>query len=133
MSQSHASVDTEANVDMTPMLDVVFILLIFFIVTTTFLRSESLSFNRPKANPAPPEVSAKLLHLRVSDDNQYWLDQRAVDPRLLAAQLQKARAGRESLNMLIEAAHQADTDVVIQAVDLARAAGIEKVSVATFD
>ena len=70
-----------AEIDLTPMLDVVFIMLIFFIVVASFLKEAGLEINRPDDNqPQDPNDSVSIV-VEISSDNQLWMENRRVDVR----------------------------------------------------
>ncbi len=83
MARSFSSQDEaeeEGNVDLTPMLDVVFIMLIFFIVTATFVKETGVEVNRPQANTADQKNNPSVL-IAIREDNSIWVDQRRIDIR----------------------------------------------------
>ncbi|WP_462159617.1 ExbD/TolR family protein [Pseudoalteromonas sp. GB56] len=84
-------VEGNASADMTPMLDVVFILLIFFVVTTTFSRSYSLNIERPKASLASPS-EAKNLQIRIDSQDRIWVQGRLIATEQLAVNIAKEAA-----------------------------------------
>lgn len=119
------------EIDMTPMLDVVFILLIFFIVTSSFLKASALDLARPsRATPAPGPVPA-LLVLDVGADNRIVSGGRELDPAAVPALLQQRLSAEPTTAVLIQAHHDSQTALLIRLADAARAAGIDRVSVAS--
>ncbi len=69
--KKHTSAEDEAQIDMTPMLDIVFIMLIFFIVTTSFVKEKGLDVNRPEDNQAKNDKPSKALSIRIAADGYY--------------------------------------------------------------
>lgn len=122
----------QADVDMTPMLDVVFILLIFFVVTSSFIREHSVALDRPSQSASPDPGKSPIFHLRIDEQGQYWIRQRSVDERLLLAEFQQAQAEQPDLGLLIEAHHSTSTQSLIAAVDAAKGTGITNVKVAAY-
>ena len=81
MARNSAKPEEEAQaIDLTPMLDVVFIMLIFFIVTATFIKEAGIEVNRPEATTADEKKRASIL-IAVSNNNEIWIDKNRVDPR----------------------------------------------------
>ena len=83
--------EDEAEVNLTPMLDVVFIMLIFFIVTASFVKEAGIDVNRPGAATAERKEKGNIL-VAISADNQIWIDRRQVDPRALRANIERMHA-----------------------------------------
>ncbi|MEW6983033.1 ExbD/TolR family protein, partial [Colwelliaceae bacterium 6471] len=90
----------ESEVDMTPMLDIVFILLIFFIVTTSFVREEGLLVNRPKANNNPVS-DAPMMIIRLSDAGYVSFNNKPVDIERLSARIENFLAKYDSKNVVV--------------------------------
>jgi biopolymer transport protein ExbD len=86
--KKHTAGDEDAAVDMTPMLDIVFIMLIFFIVTTTFSSEKGLEPNRPPENQNPPDTPSKSLSIRIDETGQILMAGRIVDIRRVVANAQ---------------------------------------------
>ena len=121
-----------AGVDLTPMLDVVFILLIFFIITAAFVREVSIDVNRPDASNHP-STSTESLIIDVSADNQLWVEGRSVDHRSLRALITRIHHSRDVASVLVRASHATQISAVVRAMDAARSAGIEQVSLVNND
>ncbi len=122
----------EAEVDMTSMLDVVFIMLIFFIVTSSFVKESSLSFARPTAAPSIPHASAAPL-LTLHADGSLVADGRALDQRAIPAWIEQQRSQAEVTQVVLQANVNASTDDLVRVVDRIKSAGVTKVSVGTFE
>ena len=125
---SHANVEEENNVDLTPMLDVVFIMLIFFIVTASFIRETGVDVNRPEASTANQVEKASIL-IAVKDNGEVWMDRRRIDIRQV--RLLNAYAENPQGSVVVQADGKATTDVVVKVLDAARAAGVFDVALAT--
>src|SRR5210317_1817140 len=82
----------EAEIDLTPMLDVVFIMLIFFIVVASFLKEAGIEMNRPDSNQNPPESDATSISVTITGDNQIWMENRRVDVRSVRANIARMLA-----------------------------------------
>jgi biopolymer transport protein ExbD len=121
--------EEEAEVNMTPMLDVVFILLIFFIVTATFVKEAGIDVNRPEATTAVKKEKANIL-IAISDKGEVWINKRRIDVRAVEANVQRLKAENPQGTVVIQADKKATTDVLIKVMDGARAAGVYDVSIA---
>ena len=121
--------DEEAAIDMTPMLDVVFIMLIFFIVTASFVKEAGIDVNRPEAATAVKKDRANIL-VAISDKGEIWINKRKVDVRAVQANIERLYAENPQGTVVIQADKKATTDVLIKVMDASRAAGILDVSIA---
>ena len=121
--------EEEATIDMTPMLDVVFIMLIFFIVTASFVKESGIDVNRPEAATAVKKDRANIL-VAISAEGDIWINKRKVDVRAVQANIERLYAENPQGTVVIQADRKATTDVLIKVMDASRAAGIEDVSIA---
>jgi biopolymer transport protein ExbD len=121
--------EEEATIDMTPMLDVVFIMLIFFIVTASFVKEAGIDVNRPEAATAVKKDRANIL-VAISDKGDIWINKRKVDVRAVQANIERLYAENPQGTVVIQADRKSTTDVLIKVMDASRAAGIEDVSIA---
>ena len=124
--------EEESEINITPMLDVVFIMLIFFIVTASFVKEAGIDVNRPDAESAVRQERANIL-IAISENNEIWIDQRQVDPRALRANIERLRAENPEGSVVIQADRKAITETLILVMDSARQAGVYNVSIAAQD
>jgi biopolymer transport protein ExbD len=124
--------EENAEIDMTPMLDVVFILLIFFIVTASFVKEAGIDVNRPEAATAVKKDRANIL-VAISDKGDIWINKRKVDIRTVQANIERLKAENPQGSVVIQADQKATTDILIKVMDSARAAGVFDVSIAAQD
>jgi len=117
------------EINMTPMLDVVFILLIFFIVTASFVKEAGIEVNRPEAATAVKKERANIL-VAISDKGDIWINKRKVDIRAVQANIERLKAENPQGTVVIQADKKATTDILIKVMDSARAAGVYDVSIA---
>ena len=117
------------EINMTPMLDVVFILLIFFIVTASFVKEAGIEVNRPEAATAVKKERANIL-VAISDKGEIWINKRRIDIRAVQANIERLKAENPQGTVVIQADKKATTDVLIKVMDSARAAGVFDVSIA---
>ncbi|WP_371195401.1 ExbD/TolR family protein [Glaciecola sp. SC05] len=127
--KKHTSADDDAQIDMTPMLDIVFIMLIFFIVTTTFSSEKGLSANRPKDNQPPTNQPSKALSIRIDDTGQIMMAGRIVDIRRVVANTQTYLAENATETAAIQAHENTEHGIVVEVMDQVKLAGIVNVSV----
>ncbi|MEM1433503.1 MAG: biopolymer transporter ExbD [Pseudomonadota bacterium] len=122
--------DEESQIDLTPMLDVVFIMLIFFIVTSTFVKESGVDVTRPDAETSVP-TDASSIQVGIEANNQIWIDKRQVDKRAVRANIEKGLAESPGAAVIIIADALSNTETLIEVMDQARLAGATSVSVAT--
>ncbi|BBO29114.1 outer membrane transport energization protein ExbD [Marisediminitalea aggregata] len=121
--------EEEATIDMTPMLDVVFIMLIFFIVTASFVKEAGIDVNRPEAATAVKQDRANIL-IAISDKGEIWINKRRIDVRAVQANIERLHAENPQGTVVIQADKKATTDTLIKVMDASRAAGVYEVSIA---
>jgi biopolymer transport protein ExbD len=126
--KKHATADDDAEIDMTPMLDIVFIMLIFFIVTTTFSNEKGLAANRPPDSP-PTDLPSKALSVRIDADGTIQMGGRIVDIRRVVANTQTFLAENSTATAAIQAHEDTDHGVVVDVMDQVKQAGITNVSI----
>ena len=119
----------ESEVNLTPMLDVVFIMLIFFIVTASFVKESGIDVNRPDAATAEKKERGNIL-VAISQNNQIWVDKRQVDPRALRANIERLYAENPQGAVVIQADKESKNGLLVQVMDAARMAGVYNVSIA---
>lgn len=121
--------EEEATIDMTPMLDVVFIMLIFFIVTASFVKESGIEVNRPDAATAVKKDRANIL-VAISDKGEIWINKRRIDVRAVQANIERLHAENPQGTVVIQADRKSTTETLIKVMDAARAAGVFDVSIA---
>ena len=119
----------ESEVNLTPMLDVVFIMLIFFIVTASFVKESGIDISRPAAATAVMKERGNIL-VAITEKNQIWVDRRQVDPRALRANLERLRAENPQGAVVIQADKNSKNGLLVEVMDAARLAGVTNVSIA---
>jgi biopolymer transport protein ExbD len=119
----------ESEINITPMLDVVFIMLIFFIVTASFVKESGIEVNRPDAATAEKKERGNIL-VAISQNNQIWVDKRQVDPRALRANIERLHAENPQGAVVIQADKESKNGLLVQVMDAARLAGVYNVSIA---
>ncbi len=124
--------DDEAQIDLTPMLDVVFIMLIFFIVTASFIKEAGVEVNRPEASTSNPKDNVNIL-IAVTSTNEVWMDGRRIDVRAVRANVERLHAENPKGTVVIQADNLSTIETVVKVLDASRAAGVMDVSLATQD
>lgn len=126
---NQVQVEEESEINITPMLDVVFIMLIFFIVTATFVKEAGIEVNRPDAATATKAENANIL-IAIGANNDIWIDRRMVDIRSVRPNIERLHAENPQGSVVIQADKESKTDTLIQVMDAARQAGVFNVSIA---
>ena len=125
-------IDDEAEINITPMLDIVFIMLIFFIVTTSFVKEKGLEVSRPSNTP-PKEIKQDTgpIVIKINSASLISVKGRILEPRAVQANLEREKAEKPTSALIVAAHPEADTEALVTILDAAKAVGIEAVSVAT--
>jgi len=118
-----------AEVNMTPMIDIVFILLIFFIVTTSFVKETGVEVNRPSADTAVRQERGSIL-IAITAKGDIWMENRPVDVRAIRANVERAYAENPEAAVVITADKSSTTGLLIQVMDQVRLAGVSNISIA---
>ena len=121
--------EEEAEINLTPMLDVVFIMLIFFIVTASFVKESGLDVNRPDAPTAVKKENANIL-VAIGANNEIWINRRRIDPRAVRANIERMHAENPEGAVIIQADKKAFTETLVTVMDSARQAVVFNVSIA---
>ena len=110
--------EEETDIDITPMLDVVFIMLIFFIVTASFVKESGLDINKPPATNDPPDPDApKPIVIEISKINEIRIDRNLVDFRAVKSTVTRLRAERPEAAVVVKVDPKAKTETIIQTID----------------
>ncbi|WP_111642655.1 ExbD/TolR family protein [Marinimicrobium alkaliphilum] len=131
MSRKDNSEEEQAGaIDLTPMLDVVFIMLIFFIVTATFIKETGIEVNRPEATMAEDRPRAQIL-IAVNENNEIWIDRERVDREAVRVQIERLLAENPNSTVVIQADEEASVQRLADITNAAREAGVLDVAVST--
>jgi biopolymer transport protein ExbD len=117
----------EGNVDITPMLDVVFIMLIFFIVTATFIKESGIDVNKPEAATAIVEEKASIL-VAIDGKDKIWIDRRQVDIRSVRSIIERLHAENPKGSVVIQADKNSRNETLVQVMDASRRAGVYEIA-----
>ncbi len=121
--------EEEQEINITPMLDVVFIMLIFFIVTASFVKEAGIDVNKPEGATTQAKEKANIL-IAIDAEGFIWIDRRQVDPRAVRANIERLHAENPQGTVVIQADRDARTGVLVQVMDAARLAGVYDVAIA---
>jgi biopolymer transport protein ExbD len=124
-----SSDDNETGIDMTPMLDVVFIMLIFFIVTTSFVKEAGVDINRPRAESAVTQNKNSIL-IAITHSNAIWINQHQVDPRAVRRNVERLKADSPESGVIIQADEDSKTGLLVKVMDQVKVAGVENIAIA---
>ncbi len=131
MRRSNAKPEEDVQVvDLTPMLDVVFIMLIFFIVTATFIKEAGVEVNRPEASMWDEKKSASIL-VAVNNSNEIWIDKNKVDVRGVRSAIETLLAENPKGSLVIQADSDSQVNMIVEITTAAREAGVENIAVST--
>ena len=122
--------EDDSSIDLTPMLDVVFIMLIFFIVTASFIKEAGIDINRPKAETAYKQDKANIF-IALSPTGEIWIDRKKVAPAQLKPTIEKLKAENPQGAVIIQADKESRSKQLMQVMDAARDTGITDIAVAT--
>ncbi len=127
MARRHATKD-EPEINITPMLDIVFIMLIFFIVTTSFIRETGVEVNKPTALTAEPRPQGNVL-IAIRDDDEIWMNKKQVEIHEVRPEVERAKAENPESAVVLIADRSSRTGMLVEVMDQVQAAGISRISV----
>ena len=119
----------ENALDLTPMMDIVFIMLIFFIVTTSFVKETGVDINRPNAETAERDEKGNIL-VAISENNEIYIDRRKVELRAIRPNIIRLRAENPEGAVIIQADKASQTGLLVETMDQIRLAGVLEISIA---
>ena len=119
----------KVDVNMSPLIDMVFLLLIFFVVTTSFVKESGIDVQRSTASTAEVKESATIM-IGVSGEGDVWMDGKKVDVRSVRGLMERALAEDPEAGVVIVADKSSETGAVVQVMDQCRLAGATNVSLA---
>ncbi len=120
----------EAEINITPMLDIVFIMLIFFIVTTSFVKEIGVDVNRPSNAPIKEQKQSEVIAVRITEAGQIFVQNRLIDIRAVRANIESGLAAKPEASVVVISERDADAGLLVRVIDQARVAGAQNVSLA---
>lgn len=121
--------ENDGAIDLTPMLDVVFIMLIFFIVTASFVKEAGIQVTKPDGATATAR-NAKIL-IAISSNDEIWIDKSPVDKRSVRLSIERLRAENPKGGVVVQADNGSSAETVAHVLDMARDAGATDVALST--
>jgi biopolymer transport protein ExbD len=119
----------ENSLDLTPMMDIVFIMLIFFIVTTSFVKETGVDINRPNAETAERDERGNIL-VAITATNEIWIDKRRVDLKAVRANIERLKIEYPEGSVIIQSDKESRSGLLVEAMDQIRLAGVQNISIA---
>ena len=129
MRRKNRRLQEEAGLDLTPMMDIVFIMLIFFIVTPSFVKETGIEVNRPNADTAERDEKGNIL-VAISQNNEIWIDKRRVDLKAVRANIERLKIEYPEGSVIIQADKEARSGLLVETMDQIRLAGVQNISIA---
>jgi biopolymer transport protein ExbD len=123
------SAEDDTEINLTPMLDVTFIMLIFFIVTSSFVKEAGIDVSKPAAVTAEVKERGNIL-VAITEQGEIWVDKRPVDPRAVRANIERLHAENPQGSVVIQADKNSRNELLVVVMDAARDAGVFDVSIA---
>jgi biopolymer transport protein ExbD len=128
-AKRHIPAQEDTELDMTPMLDIVFIMLIFFIVTTSFVKESGVTVSMPQAETASQQENTNIF-IAITKQGEVWIDRRPVDPRSVRAIVARLHADNPQGSVIIQSDEEAATGILVDVMDQVRLAGVEGIAIA---
>ena len=135
MSRKKTSIggaEEEATIDLTPMLDVVFIMLIFFIVTASFIKEAGIDVNRPFAPTADKQADAAIL-VAISSNDEIWIDRRMVKAANVRSVIEQLHQENPKGSLVIQADENSTNEYLVIVMEAAKQAGVVNVAISALD
>jgi biopolymer transport protein ExbD len=122
--------EEEVDINITPMLDIVFIILIFFVVTASFVKESGVDVSRPSASTAERKERGNIM-IAITADDAIWIDKRRVDIRAVRADVERLHVENPEGAIVIQADKNSKAGLLVQVIDQARLAGVRDVAIAS--
>ncbi|GEQ97176.1 biopolymer transporter ExbD [Iodidimonas gelatinilytica] len=128
--RDHAQTEEDAEINMTPMLDIVFIMLIFFIVTATFIKEAGVEINKPPAVTAEKKDRASIL-IAITETDEIWINRKQVDLKSLRTNIEKLHAENPQGTVVVQADARSKAGLMIAVTEAVNDSGVPSVAVST--
>ena len=132
LGKQRSNIDDDSDINLTPMLDVVFIMLIFFIVTATFIKQPGLDVTRPDARTAQSKPLVSVL-IAIGESGDVWIDKKRIEVDNVRSQIERLHAENPKGGIVIQVDRKAKIKVVRAVLEAARGANVLDVALATED
>ena len=128
-SQRHAPESEDHGIDLAPMLDFVLNLLIFFIITTSFVREAGVTVNRPGAQGGPSSgKDTGSIMINIQPNGEIWVDQRTVDIRAVRANVERLHAIKPEWGVMVIADENSEAGLLVDVVDQVKQGGVHNIT-----
>ena len=124
--------EDESTIDMTPMLDVVFIMLIFFIVTSSFIKEAGITVVKPEAQTAKQKARTSML-IAISGKNEVWIDRKKIEKSAIKPVIAKVYSENPKGSVVVQADKESDAETVMFVMEAARDAGVGDIAIAALE
>ncbi len=124
--------DDDNEINLTPMLDVVFIMLIFFIVTASFVKEAGIDVNRPMAASLERQQDANML-IAISSNDEIWIDKKHVDPRAVRSSIERLHLENPKGSIVIQADRDSTNEALTIVMEAAKHAGVKNVAISALE
>jgi len=131
-TRQSASADEESEVNVTPMLDVVFIMLIFFIVTASFVKEAGIQIDRPVAAESQPKPRGNIL-IAISQSGEVWVQKRRIEPDQVRSNVERLLSETPEASVVIQADRRSKNGVFVKVFDQAKQAGVREVAISALE
>lgn len=128
--RNHSQKEEEVEINMTPMLDIVFIMLIFFIVTSTFIKEPGVDIDRPDAETTAPVKTVAVL-IAITSDNRIFIDKKEIDLRSVRASVERMLKENPKGAIVIQADKGSEAGVMMKVMEAVRDAGASATKIST--
>ncbi len=122
--------EEENEINLTPMLDVVFIMLIFFIVTASFIKEPGVQVDRPYAMEAEKQEDAAIL-VAIRDNDEIWIDRNEVDPKNVRVAIERLHLENPKGSLVIQADSESTNEMLVVVMEAAKSVGVPNVAIST--
>lgn len=122
--------EEESEINLTPMLDVVFIMLIFFIVTASFIKEAGIQVNRPEATEGEKQEDAAIL-VAISANNEIWIDKKETPPKGVRVAIERLHAENPKGSLVIQADSESTNEMLVIVMEAAKQVGVANVAIST--
>ena len=127
---SHAGPEDESAIDLTPLIDCVFIMLIFFIVTASFVKEKGLDVNKPDAPVVSKQENKANILVRIDANNNIWMGDRKIDIRSVRPNIERLHAENPEAAVVIQADRQSKNQLLVEVMDQSRQADVKNIALA---
>lgn len=129
MRKHYSDEPEDSSIDMTPMLDIVFIMLIFFVVTTSFVKETGIDIERPSAQTAERQERGNIL-VAIDESGAIWVDRRRIELGAVRANIERLRAEYPGGSVVVQADTNSRSGMMVAVLDQIRLAGVENIAIA---